>query len=68
MRIESLLPGRDKVGRSPVWSAASSYADVRSQPTLPRSLEQGFEAPDLGIVPYCLSCYHLPKEGEESLV
>jgi hypothetical protein len=68
MRIESLLPGRDKVGRSPVWSAASSYADVRSQPTLPRSLEQGFEAPDFGLVSFGLCCFHLPKEGEESLV
>jgi len=68
MRIESLLPGRDKVRRSPVRLTASSYADVRSQPTLPRSLEQGFEAPDFGLVPFRLRSFHLPKEGEEPLV
>jgi len=68
MRIESLLPGRDKVRRSPVWLTASSYTDVRSQPTLPRSLEQGFEAPDFDLAPFRLCCFHLPKEGEETLV
>jgi hypothetical protein len=51
-----------------LWLAAASYTNVCSQPTLPRSLEQGFEAPDFGRVPFRLGCFHLPKKGEEPLV
>ena len=52
----------------PADLTAAGYADVCSEPTLPRSLEQGIEAPDLGLIPLRLSCFHLPKEGKEPLV
>jgi hypothetical protein len=66
--LNPFSPVGTRYGEVLFWLAASSYADVRSQPTLPRSLQKGFEAPDFGLVPFRLYCFHLPKEGEEPLV
>jgi hypothetical protein len=49
-------------------SAAASYTDVCSKPTLPRLLEQGIQASNLGLVPFRLGRFHLPQQGKEPLV
>jgi hypothetical protein len=49
-------------------STAARYPDVRRDPALPGSLEQGLEAPDLCFIRFRLRGLQLPEEREKPLV